>query len=313
MIGAGLKKLAARHNMTIKKGVAYGNMLGYATTLSEGAGTKYINISTTFPTPQKSDELLALLQKQDLEKEYRVTNILFSPNAIYITFYDNPGTMKKLEAFIDYFYPLLKEFEASPYNICTECRCEIVSGSWKLINNCAFYFHNNCVEKVKSDIAYETEVEKQEDTGSYISGFIGALLGSCLGAVVWAIVLSLGYIASLIGLLIGLCSEKGYTLFRGKNGKGKLFILILTALFAVLLGTIGGETLSLVNWIRKGELPGYTFADIPLLLVYLIMDAEYLAAVGKNILVGIIFAALGIFSLLRKTSKEVSTVKVIDL
>ena len=313
MIGSGLKKLAAKHNMTVKKGVAYGNMQNYATTLSEGAGYKLIQITTTFPEQHKVQELLNKLNEVDLQKEYRVTDLQIHQDSLIIIFHDNPGTMKKLEAFIEFFFPLLKESGATPYNICTECLCEITSGSWKLINNGAFYLHDSCAEKIKREILTEADAKKQEDTGSYVTGFLGAILGASVGSIVWAILLSFGYIASIAGFAIGWCAQKGYSLLHGKNGKGKIAILILSILFGVLLGTVGGEAISLVGAVVNGELAGYALSDIPFLILLLLLDSGYLTAVGGNILMGILFAALGVFTLIRNTKQEVSETKVIDL
>lgn len=313
MIASKLKKLAVQHNLNISKGVSYGNMLGYAVTLSEGAGYKLIQISTTFPEPQKQLDLLNVCNERDLKSEFRVTNLLINPKGIQIVFHDNPGTMKKIYAFIDYFFPLLKEYGATPYNICTECHCEITSGHWKLIDTVAYYLHDSCAEKIQRTIDSNSEMKKKEDTGSYITGFIGSLLGASLGALLWAILLSFGYIASVIGFVIGWLAEKGYTLLRGKNGKGKLFILIISIIFGVLLGTVGGEAISLVRMIINGELSGYTLGDIPILILFLLIDAEYISAVLGNVVLGFVFALLGVFSLLRRTNKEVSEKKIINL
>lgn len=313
MIGSALKKFAAKHNMTVSKGVAYGNMHNYAATLSEGVGYKAVQITTTFPEQGKVDELLNKLNAVNLQKEYRITDLQIHQDGVIILFHDNPGTQKKLEAFLDLFFPLLAETGATPYNICTECHCEITSGCWKLINNGAYYLHDSCAEKIKREIMTESDIKKQEDTGSYVTGFFGAILGAAVGSILWAILLCFGYIASIAGLAIGWCSEKGYRILHGRNGKGKLVILIIAILFGVLCGTAGGEGLSLVRSVMSGELSGYALSDIPFLILFLLLDSEYLTAVGGNILMGIIFAALGVFSLLRNTNREVSETKVIDL
>ena len=73
-----------------------------------------------------------------------------------------------------------------------------------------------------------------------LSVLLGMAAGAALGAVVWAIVLSFGYIASLVGLLIGFLAEKGYSLCKGRQGKGKIAILILAVVFGVVLGTFIG-------------------------------------------------------------------------
>lgn len=65
--------------------------------------------------------------------------------------------------------------------------------------------------------------------------------------------------------------------------------------------------------INSGELAGFTFSDMPLLLLILLADSEYMSIVAGNIVIGLLFAALGVFSLIIKTKNEISGVKVIDL
>jgi len=42
-------------------------------------------------------------------------------------------------------------------------------------------------------------------------------------------------------------------------------------------------------------------------------DVEYAGAVGSNVVMGLLFAALGVFTLLIKAGKEVSGTKFIEL
>ena len=92
-----------------------------------------------------------------------------------------------------------------------------------------------------------------------------------------------GYVASIIGFVIGWLAEKGYALLHGKNGKGKIVILIISVVFGVLFGTVLGETFSLISLIHSGELYEFTYGDIPLLIMFLLMDAEYISSVLGNI------------------------------
>lgn len=315
MIGSALKKLASEHNMKVASGVAYGAMAGFAATLSEGSGWKRITLTTKFTDVQKQNELLALCNGRNLQKEFRVRSLQFTPNGIDIVFLDNPGTMKKLRAFLDWFLPLLSEHGATGAGVCTQCGLEITGGgSWKLVDGVAFHYHPACGEKVERDIRAGEEQKKETDSGSYLTGLLGALAGSVLGAVVWAIVLSIGYVASVVGLLIGFLAEKGYNLLHGKQGKAKLLILILATVVGVALGTFGGDAISLGQMIAGGEFPGYTFADIPYLIVSTLqLSPDYASGVAKNIVMGLVFAGLGIWGLLRKTSQEVSDVKIVEL
>lgn len=314
MIGSGLKKLAKENGMTVSNGVAYGSLKGYAATLSEGSGYKQIVFTLQFTEAGKSDELLAKVNQRNFGREFRVKNLSIAPNGVVVVFLDNPGTMKKIYAFLDWFLPLLRESSATGTNICTECGCEVTAGRWVLIDGVAFHLHDSCVEKVKRQTEEEEHAQKEADTGSYVTGLLGSLGGAAIGSVVWAIVLNLGYVASVVGLLIGWLAEKGYNLLKGKQGKAKVLILILAIIFGVLLGTLAADVMTLGGMIAGGELPGFTYGDIlPLIFMLLTEDAEYASATMSNILMGLLFAALGVFALLRKTNKAVSNTKFVDL
>lgn len=314
MIGSGLKKLAKEKGMKVASGVAYGSLDGYAATMQEGSGWKRVTLTTKFTDVQKQNELLALCNSKNLQKEYRVQNLQFSTDGIDIVFRDTVGTMKKLTAFLDWFMPLLPQHGALGVNYCPQCGMEITGGCWKLVNGVASHMHEACAEKLVRDIRSEEQEQKENASGSYVSGLIGALLGSALGSIVWAIVLSLDYVASIVGLLIGFLADKGYDLLKGKQGKAKVWILILATLAGVVLGTLGGYGIVMGQMITAGELPGYVFADIPMLLTDMIRySPEFTGALVSNIGLGVLFAGLGIFGLLRKTNREVSDTKIIDL
>lgn len=312
MIGTGLKKIAKEYDLRIQKGVAYGNLRGYAVTFSEGMGYKVLRISTAF-APQQRFELETVLNGRNLTKEFLVEEMKFAEKNLSIRFRDKTGTVKKISAFIDWFFPLLDTYGASRWNTCAECGKEILNGQWKLIDNTAYYFHQECAEAVARQLQTEYDARQAEDHGSYARGVIGALLGAALGAVLWALVLLLGYVASIVGFVIGWMVEKGYDLLHGKKGKGKVAIMILAVVFGVFLGTFLGEVFSLISLIRSGEIAGLGYEHIPFLIQILLNDGEYLTGLVGNIAIGLLFAALGIFSLLKRAGREVSEVKVEDL
>lgn len=314
MIGSGLKKLAQENGMKVSHGVAYGSLRGFAATLSEGSGYKLIVFTTKFASLTDLDALNAAVNGRNITREFRVRKLDIAPNGISIVFHDNPGTMKKIYAFLDWFIPLMGTCGASGVDTCSECGGQMTAGCWKLIDGVAFHMHESCAESVRRDIAEETQTRKQEATGSYITGLIGALGGSAVGAVLWAIVLNLGYVASIVGLAIGWLAEKGYNLLKGKQGKAKVLILVVAVVIGVLLGNFAADAFTLMGMISDGELPGFVLGDIPALIAFLwAEDAEYRSATIGNILMGLLFAALGVFALLRKAAKEVADVKYIDL
>lgn len=308
MVGAALQKLARQNEMRIANGVAYGNFRGFATTFSEGAGYKRIDISLTFPQLGQRESIFDAVNGVNFQKEYRVQQLNVGAKFITIVFHDNPGTMKKINAFIEWFFPILEQSGATGVNICAECGAPILEGNWYLINGTAHHLHDSCASKVQEEIKTAEQQRKDEDTGSYLQGIVGAFLGAALGAVVWALVLTLGYVASLVGLLIGWLADKGYKLFQGKKGKGKLVILILAIIFGVVLGTLAADGIALAQMINNGELPGCTYIDIPEILLMLFADSEYVSATLGNVAMGLLFAALGVFMLLKRANDEVTGV-----
>ena len=314
MIGSGLKKLAREHGMNVDKGVAYGSLGGYCATLNEGTGYKQIIFATQIADPVKLTQLQTVLNGRNLQKEFRVTGLTVAPKTIQVVFLDNPGTMKKIDEFLAFFLPLLNEAEATGAGICPECGFEVSGGCWKLIGGVAYYMHQSCADKVCREIAAGDENRREEATGNYLTGLVGALLGSVIGAVLWAVVLYLGYVASIVGFAIGWLAEKGYNLLRGKQGKGKIAILIIAVIVGVLLGNFGADVITLVQMISAGEMGGMGYGDIPLLiLVVLLEDSGYLMATLANIGMGLLFAALGVWSLLRRANAEVADTRIVDL
>lgn len=179
-----------------------------------------------------------------------------------------------------------------------------------MIDGVAHHMHESCAQLVSSQISEENDRMVAESKGSYFTGFLGALLGAVIGAIVWAIVLNMGYVASVVGLLIGFLALKGYDLLKGKQGEGKVAILIVVIILGVLLGTFAAEMFTVITMINAGEL-NLEIAEAPLLvLAVLIEDPEYAGAVGGNALMGLLFAALGVFSLLKKAGQAVSGTKV---
>ena len=314
MIGSGIKKLAKANNLKISSGVAYGSLHSYASTFSEGSGYKRLVIVTGFPDPEAERNLKAELDARNIEREFRVQSISFNVKSIDIMFRDAAGTMKKLNAFIDWFYPLLNQAGATKYKICAECGSPMEKDTWKLINGVAYPLHKDCAIQLRNALIEEHEAERAEEKGSYLTGFVGALIGAAIGSILWAVLYYAGYIASLAGLVIGLLAEKGYSLFKGKKGSVKVIILIICIIAGVLLGTLAADWYVLFEMIQNGELPEFVTGDIiPLLIEMFKTDAELLSTTIKDIALGLVFAALGVFALLRKAAKEAAPTKVKDL
>ncbi len=141
--------------------------------------------------------------------------------------------------------------------------------------------------------------------GSYINGLIGALLGALVGAIAWCFVMQLGFIASIVGFAMGFVAEKGYTLFKGKVGKGKVVILVIAVIFGVLAGTFAAHY---VDWCQAiAEYAPVPYGEVPaMILESLQSDSEYLGSIIKDVALGLLFAFIGVFSLLKTAKRQAS-------
>lgn len=315
MIGSGLKKLAKENGMKVAGGYAYGSFRGYDCAFSEGAGYKLLVISTRLPDNIQEQALQAECESRNLQKEFRVQELHIGKEGIAVNFLDNPGTMKCMSAFFDWFFPLLAKYSATPAGICPECGMPISgAGKWLLTNGVARHMHESCAAKLQERISHEEGKAAEEAPGSYGSGFLGALLGGLLGAIPWALLYLAGRVAAVLGLLIGWLSEKGYCKLGGKNGKGKALILIAAVIISVCVGTLLGEWLGAAKLVFQGEAYGFGYGDIlPLMFALFTEDAEYRSLMLKNIILGLFFAALGIFVIVRKSIQSTSGSKFKEL
>lgn len=222
---------------------------------------------------------------------------------ISVVFADTVGTMKKIEEFIQWFYPLLAQYGATGAHLCAHCGSDASAGGWYLVDGVVHRFHDTCAEQLKTAIQTEQQEQRAQDEGSYVQGFFGALGGALIGAILWAIIYMVGYIASIVGLVAGWLAEKGYNLLRGKQGKGKVAILIIAVILSVIVGNYLG-------WVMMDVSDGYGLVDslaynLGLLLFY----PEALGYFFGDIALGLLFAGLGVFGVIKKSANEVADVK----
>ncbi len=299
MIGSGMKKFAKENGMTVASGVAYGNYQGFAATFSEGSGYKRVDFATRFTDPVQKTMFMDALNGVNLQKTFRIQNLGVADKRIQIIFQDTVGTMNKIREFLNWFVPLLRQFGAAPIQICSHCGMEVTSGRWILMDGTAYFLHDACSRSLAEQINAGNAQRKAEDTGSYLTGFLGAVGGAIIGAVLWAVILVAGYVASLAGLVIGFLSQKGYDLLKGKQGKGKIAILIVAILLGVFLGTVGGYVVMLI--MQEGM--GYGIG------AYIAVALEVLVENPGDLLLGLLFAGLGVFGILINAGKSVADEK----
>lgn len=304
MLGSGLKKMAKEAGLKTDRGIAYGDYMGYAVTLWEGAGYKAFGVSARCTEESKILEFQEQFSNEELDKRYRITDITVGTEGICVIFHDNPGTMKRYREFVQWFLPQISQYGFLGSAYCPMCGLLLDNASsWKL-DLFAVHGHDRCFAARENEEKAAVEKIKDEDTGNYASGFLGAALGAVLGSVPWAIVMSVGYVTAILGFVISLLAGKGYDLFHGKKGKGKIPIVAFMSIAGVLLGNVLSDVLSIGIMIGKGELFGASFSDIPMLMEGLFQNPEYVDTFLRNLGLGIFFALLGMSEIIWKMYKQ---------
>lgn len=82
--------------------------------------------------------------------------------------------------------------------------------------------------------------------------------------------------------------------------------MIAAVIFGVVLGNLGAYAMVLIQ-------QGGSVADIPMFIAYLLSLPEFLPSFLSDIGVGLLFAGLGVYGILRKAGQQVSGTKIIDL
>ena len=316
MIGWALRKMASELGLKVNKGFAYGKYQGYDISLSEGAGTKYLGITAAFPPGFSADDLLALLNLEELNEQYRVLDIMVGTGLIKVVFFDNPGTMKKYRAFFKWFIPFLKKQGISGGK-CSVCGMEMGgNGIWVDDgDDTAMHIHSGCMSKVQNmrlksltdaevmrleQSFVSADIEEEED-GSYGKGFAGAVLGAALGAILWAILLGDGTVACIAGFLMAKLSYRFYGKFHGKSGAGMYLIVFLSCCLGIVFGQLCYEIANFALMIHSGTMYGAAYADIPALIMECYTNPDYVAVFVPEWLLSLLFIAAPMLSRIFET------------
>jgi hypothetical protein len=219
-------------------------------------------------------------------------------------------------AFEDWIFHYLRS-EGIQGATCSYCDTTIGGApeTLKMVNGVIFPYHFNCAHN------FDLEIEENKQNHlyankNYVKGFLAALLGALLASIPWAFAYYIGWFVGWLGYLIGFAAKKGYELAGGKVGKGKIAIVIGVTVVGVVFAQLLGDGAMINAEIVKGTFAGYTQSEILTVMYRLFTEIpEYLTEFIKNIAIGLFFAFLGIFSILKniKTETSIAIPKVFDV
>lgn len=139
-------------------------------------------------------------------------------------------------------------------------------------------------------------------SNNYGLGFVGALLGGLVGAIPWAIVSSMGWFVAWLGYVIAIAASKGYDLMKVKVSMKKIWFVAIAVVIGVFAGQIMSDMISIAVDPEFAGMFGAVFA------YFAENFGEYLSINAGNLFLGLVFAALGGFSVLKEIKKETAII-----
>lgn len=108
-----LKKFAKSNGLHIQHKTATGHLQGHTVTVSEGKEIVTIQMSSYFENANKQQDFEEALNRKLLSRDLRVLELKFLPTYISATLsYRCPADIANVEAFVNYFFPLLIQYGA---------------------------------------------------------------------------------------------------------------------------------------------------------------------------------------------------------
>ena len=281
MIGHEFEQLAQSYGLVRDQSIYYGQLMNYAVTFLDGPNCHRIMITTRFESPAQKDALMDVINAQDLSGQYGIRKLQIAKKVIHIMFHKGADAMEKIQAFVEWFFPLLPEYEAWQADICVQCGTpmEDEDAQWVLRDGAvSFRMHKTCADELKQQLGIT-----RENFGKCV---LGAFMGGLAGALLWMGLQLIGWLASVAGIAIGWLTVWGYKKLGGTPRKLNLPVLIGATLFGIVLGVMLGEVVTLWS--------GYGFQSFSTFFTALGIE-EFRSGIIDSLVVGGMMAIIGLF------------------
>ena len=307
MIGTAFKKYAKELHFTLDKGVAYGEYRQYLMTFSEGMGWKKVVIGVSLRDETSKAAVQVFLMDQKFRSSHRITEALIEDSAVTLIFQDTMGTVKVIRNTVEKVLDKFTELDIKGIGFCNYCGQAFAGGDKDkiLYNEKVLYMHTGCVGHLSAGV--NAGAEEIKSKGSVARGTVGAVIGALMGSIPWAVAYYFGWFVGWLGFLIGLAAKKGYELFKGKDTKAKAVVISIVVFLTVIFAEY--VTLIISCWSEFSDAPqwlagGFSFGDVVEYVNAIVLrNREVQISMITDILIGWLFAGLGIFSMVRDIFK----------
>lgn len=245
----------------------------------------YITLKISYYNLEDNQDVKELLQ--NYEDENRISSFSREEDGVNIFINRDKKDMEYLGDLMKEFTRDLEKLQLG--NTCSNCRKES-SPEFIKLNNTILNSCSNCIQKLETAIYL-----KNNRPNNYIYGFIGALLGALIGSSLWIGVGVLGYVTSFGGFVIGFASVKGYEILGGKKTKVTAAIILISILTGVFFAEYVGVMIASFKLDPQWTIPLW-ISQTP----YLFIEDNLLKDMLPSIGLGLVFAALGSWRLLKE-------------
>lgn len=280
--------------------ICYGTWKGYAVSLNRYVSKLYyVHVAVRLDKPSGTLRK-ALRQATNVPglKIGGVERVLKNEVVFSISFNKADDLLARFTERMDAYTAALRENGVAPADTCAVSGREHPESLCLIASRDSVSYQPVCAAAVKNQ-NYQTQeqVESNENSGNYITGFIGALLGMLVGLIPNLLtIIYMERIYSLLFMLVPLAAMFGYKLFRGKMNAASIVIVILLSLVGVLLIPYLEIVFYLVRdeGIALGEALSFTakYLTDPANL----SDPEVAADLRRELLQLLLFMGLGIFA-----------------
>lgn len=301
------KKLAAalqQHGMTVTGNSAYGTVQGYEMSLrapSPMEQSAYFLHVSFYASEEKKQEAANEIAR--FGNKLRVEN---SAYGLTITLPQPVFTLNPLIEAIGVLFEklpaLFKQKEIPGADVCPYDGNPMTENSRRCVMNGFFVtLNNDCISSINKAIEEENRLFANAPN-NYLQGICGALVGGVVGAALVIALYFMEYVASISAIIAVMLGAFLYRKFGGKPNAVMIVIVSVISLIFILIGYYAAVIIDIIS-----EFSLDFGSAVELLNLNLAEDPEYSKVFYTNLVLLLVFTALGIgvmiFSLVRQIKR----------
>ena len=269
-------------------GIAFGRWQGYA--VSHYMNQNWYSFQFAARVDKKDAQLRkTLLEDMKARCPKRCKGVMLDHS--YVMF--NMSLDRKLQlseqmtVFMNAMADALRAAGVQPAATCAHCGGQ-TPDSLCLVKTSFQPVHAACVRNVKEEAV--EKAQQNEEAGSYLTGTLGAILGTLVGIIPSVLtILYMERIYALLFALVPLAAMFGYRLFKGKQTKASIAIIIVLSILGVYV------LQSAVVVISVAQETGFTVGEAASDVIPYLLTGEGITDVVSNSVMEFLFMALGFF------------------